>query len=187
MLKDQVNWQMISLHHCGEQECIVSLVRCSLSMYRSHRPYQPLAKGLVSRNKLVWPQHKLAPGRHILCTKWVLILWLLHLSLKFNWGLCCRKRGLPTSQTPIMDPIWILPIANTTYASHMVENQTSNHWTKALSSVQWISQVLAHFPFTCVFCQICFKLPRRPDTPLPVSVLAQFPKLYRELETVKAA
>lgn len=54
-LKPQVKWPMISLQHCKGLE---SMVTCPLPMYRSYRPYQPLAKGLLSRNQLVWPQHR---------------------------------------------------------------------------------------------------------------------------------
>lgn len=57
MVKAQVNWQMICLQHCRGQEWPVLIVRCSLPIYRSYTTYQPWAKGLASRNKLVWPQH----------------------------------------------------------------------------------------------------------------------------------
>lgn len=133
---------MISLQHCRGQECTVSTFIYSLSMYRSYRPYQPLAKGLVSRNKLVCSHHRSQHSTDLpqvdtscahngcsSCGSCISVSSFLEYKPQL-------KGASPLPQTPIRHPIQIVPIANETCASHMVENQTSSHWTEALLSVQ---------------------------------------------------
>lgn len=142
-------------------------------------------------------QHRLAPGRCVLCTQWMLIPWHLLLSLKFKWGLSSRKTGLPTSQHP---PRTLCPLLIKPYAPYcpLLIKPVHLIWRRTRPAA---TELRPHFLFnkfhrSLFQLLVCAgyspaksgsKLPRRPDTPSPVPVLSQFPKLYRELETVKAA